>query len=208
MSVNTGRGLALFLIATLSFPLPGAPKKGQGSPSGPPLLWRDPVDISTRILIYGACGEKDQPHGPFEFVKEDLNGTQPKFVIKDAGGVKWKLKLGDEARPETTASRIVWAAGYFVDEDYFIPDLVVRNVPVNIHRGEKFIEPDGLTHNARLKRYLKGEEKFGHWKWKENPFSGTRELDGLRVVMALINNWDLKDIITAFMNMRGTRFMW
>src|SRR5438445_531699 len=28
--------------------------------------------------------------------------------------------------------------------------------------------------------------------WR-NPFSGTRELNGLRVIMALMNNWDLKD---------------
>lgn len=28
---------------------------------------------------------------------------------------------------------------------------------------------------------------------KENPFTGTREFNGLRVMMALMNNWDLKD---------------
>ena len=114
-------------------------------------------------------------------------------LSRDADGVKWKLKLGEEARPETAASRLVWAAGYFADEEYFLPDLVLKNMPANLHRGEKFVEPNGLAHNARLKRYIEGEEKFGNWKWKENPFTGTRELNGLRVMMALINNWDLKD---------------
>src|SRR5262249_41903244 len=33
----------------------------------------------------------------------------------------------------------------------------------------------------------------GPWEWKRNPFTGTRELNGLRVMMALLNNWDLKD---------------
>lgn len=159
-----------------------------------PILWRDPADIASRNLIYGPGGEKNQPNGPFVFVKEDLHGTNPKFVIKDASGVKWKLKLGIEARPETAASRLVWAAGYFADEDYFVPDLIIRNVPPNLHRGEQYVDPDGYTHNARLKRYVEGEDKAGTWKWKENPFTGTREFNGLRVMMALINNWDLKDV--------------
>jgi hypothetical protein len=33
--------------------------------------------------------------------------------------------------------------------------------------------------------------KVEHWDWFENPFVGTRELDGLRALMALIKNWDL-----------------
>ena len=36
------------------------------------------------------------------------------------------------------------------------------------------------------------EEKVGKWDWRHNPFSGTREFNGLRVMMALISNWDLK----------------
>jgi hypothetical protein len=55
------------------------------------------------------------------------------------------------------------------------------------------IAPDGSMHNVRLKRYVKGEKKIGDWQWRENAFSGTRELNGLRVMMALLNHWDLKD---------------
>src|SRR6185295_7995425 len=29
--------------------------------------------------------------------------------------------------------------------------------------------------------------------WSDNPFCGTRELDGLRVLMSLLNNYDMKD---------------
>ena len=47
-------------------------------------------------------------------------------------------------------------------------------------------------HNVRLKR-TEDEKKIGTWRWRNNPFAGTRELDGLRVMMAVINNWDLKD---------------
>jgi hypothetical protein len=65
------------------------------------------------------------------------------------------------------------------------------------------IEPDGLTHNARLKRYAKGQKDDGDWKWRQNPFIGTREFNGLRVVMALINNWDLKDVNNKILERDG-----
>jgi len=188
------RILTPLLLTALSIGLLAAPKKASKEGSGPAILWEDPVDISTRNMTYGPGGPDHQPKGPFKFDKEDLNGTNPKYVVTGADGVKWKLKLGEEAQPETAASRIVWAAGYFTDEEYFLPDVKLDNVPAVLKRGENKVEPDGLTHNARLKRYIKGEEKNGTWEWKDNPFSGTRELNGLRVMMALINNWDLKDV--------------
>ena len=36
-------------------------------------------------------------------------------------------------------------------------------------------------------------KRLEEWAWKSNPFSGKRELKGLIVLMALLNNWDLKD---------------
>ena len=36
-------------------------------------------------------------------------------------------------------------------------------------------------------------EKVGLWRWRSNPFVASREYSGLRVMMALINNWNLKD---------------
>ncbi len=80
-----------------------------------------------------------------------MNGTpSPKFVITDADGTKWKVKLGLETHPETAANRLVWAAGYYADEDYFLPDLQVEGIPSNLHRGDKFVEPNGIVHNARV----------------------------------------------------------
>jgi hypothetical protein len=156
-------------------------------------LWMDPADIQTRDLFYGPGGKKHQPGTTFSFVDEDMNGTNPKYNVKDPDGVKWKIKLGAEARPETAATRLVWAVGYFVNEDYFVPDLHVSGLPAHVHRGGKLIGPDGEMKNARLKRHLKGEEKVGDWAWRDDPFIRTREWNGLRVMMALINNWDLKD---------------
>ncbi|HVF22892.1 MAG TPA: hypothetical protein VM941_07460, partial [Pyrinomonadaceae bacterium] len=36
-------------------------------------------------------------------------------------------------------------------------------------------------------------DRVGEWKWKRNPFTSTPEYQGLKIMMALINNWDLKD---------------
>jgi hypothetical protein len=172
---------------------PESPGRGENTALGPAVLWRNPTDIASRDLFYGPGGEQHQPHGPFTFIKEDLDGTNPKFDVRDADGVKWKVKLGEEARPETVATRLVWAAGYFTDEDYFLPDIHVAAMPRRLHRGQKLVGPGGSMHNVRLKRHVKGEEKLGNWRWHMDPFTNTRELNGLRVTMALINNWDLKD---------------
>ncbi len=159
------------------------------------VLWRDPTDLENRDLLYGIGGKKDAPPpGPFEFVKEDLNGTNPKFTVADANGTKWKVKLGAEAKPETTATRFVWAAGYFTDEDYYLADATITKAPAETSKRLRgLIGPDGAIHDARFELENKGIKKEGTWSWKGGEFSGTREWNGLRVIMALINNWDVKD---------------
>jgi len=166
--------------------------KGEITEGSNAVLWREPIDIATRNLFYGPGGEEHEPRGAFTFVEEDLDGSNPKFVVRDADDVKWKVKMGAEARPETVASRLVWAVGYFTNEDYFVPDLQTAEMP-KLHRGQSQVDPGGTVHNVRLKRHIKGEGKAGEWQWANNAFSGTREFNGLRVMMALINNWDLKD---------------
>jgi hypothetical protein len=161
-------------------------------------LWQAQFDIASRDLFYGPGGKQEEPHGTFTFVKEDLNGTNPKIVVKDGQQVIWGVKMGDEARPETVAARILWAVGYFADKDYFASLIHVRGLPLRLHRGKQFVGPDGSLRNVRLKRYSQDDERLaGNWEWGKNPFTGTRELNGLRAMMALINNWDVTDENTA-----------
>lgn len=168
-------------------------EKAEITSPGPPVLWQDPVDIRSRNLFYGPGGKAHQPPTSFVFEKEDLDGSNPKFVVRDSSNVKWKIKLGQETKPETVASRLAWAVGYFTNEDYFLPSLRVEGLPRHLHRGANLVGRDGSMRDARLKRYLKGEKKVGSWQWRHDPFTGTREYNGLRVMMALMNNWDLKD---------------
>lgn len=120
-----------------------------------------------------------------------MEGTNPKFIVKDSNGSKWKVKLGSEARSETTATRLIWAVGYFADEDYFIPEISVRGMK-RLTRGQEFVSKDGTVQGARLERHDERREKVGNWNWRNNPFSNTKEFSGLVVMRSLINNWDLK----------------
>ena len=143
-------------------------------------------------LFYGAGGKAHAPdaRGRFTFVKEDMHATSPKFDVVDGHGVHWKVKLGEERSSETAATRFLWAAGYFVDEDYYLAKLKVRHMP-KLHRGQSFVSADGTVRRARLERTSKDVKKVGDWDWFKNPFLGQRELNGLRVMMSLVNNWDL-----------------
>lgn len=177
----------LFLAATASFAQQRAPEKGNA------VLWTDPGDIRSRNLYWGPGGEKHQPVQPVKFLAEDLHGTNPKFDVRDSDDKKWHLKMGVEARPEVAASRLLWAIGYSANENYFFQRIHVDGLPPHLKRGQGYIQSGGDVPNVRLQKTPKGEKKTGHWNWKHNPFAGTREFNGLRVMMALIRNWDLKD---------------
>jgi hypothetical protein len=172
-----------------------APREAEGSTSAA-VLWRDPGDIASRNLFFGSGGKAHEPHGVFVFKEEDRAGSQPKFDVVDEDGVRWRVKMGVEAKPETVASRLVWAVGYFANEDYFMPVLHVDKMQ-RLHRGQNLVSEGGNVYNVRLKRHSKDEKKVGSWSWAKNPFTNTREWYGLRVLMAVINNWDLKDINNA-----------
>jgi hypothetical protein len=166
-------------------------------PSRADVLWREPTNLAARDLFYGPGGRAHAPAGTtFRFLSEDLNGSNPKFEVVDDAGTKWKLKMGWEAQPETAASRVVWAVGYFADEDYYLPYLCVQGVPAHLHRGRHFVDAAGCINGGRLKRHNheKADAETDVWSWRQNPFTGTRALNGLRVLMAVINNWDVKDI--------------
>lgn len=180
--------------------------KAAAAASLPERIWQDPGDVASLDLLYGSGGKAHAPDpaGAFTFVKEDLEGTSPKFEVTDAQGVEWKVKLGPESQSETAATRFLWAAGYFVDDDYYMAELTVKGLPV-LRRGQKFVAPGGIVRGARLELKRTAVKKIGEWDWFENPFLGQRELNGLRVMMSLLNNWDLKPVNNSIYVVDGER---
>ena len=194
------RSFAAIVLAAAVWLSPAAwGQKFDGSPVATtmpkPVLWTDPGDIRSRDLFYGPGGKEHQPKLPLSFEKEDKHGASPKFDVRDADGKKWKAKVGPEARPETVATRLLWAVGYNTNENYVVPELKVDGLPKRLSRGEEYHLKNGALRDVRLQRHA--GDKLGDWSWRNNPFKGTREFNGLRVMMALIDNWDLKDANNA-----------
>ena len=188
------RFASFLLLFTLIFPVVASQKtKKKASGDGTPVIWQDPGDIASRDLFYGRGSADRIPKEPFTFIEEDMAGTNPKFDVTDANGTKWKVKLGSEAQPETTVSRLLWSVGYFTDEDYYVPEFRVEGLE-KLHRGRNLISKDGTIHGGRFKRSNKGEKNLNIWQWERNPFIGSKEFQGLKVMMMLFNNWDIKDI--------------
>ena len=160
MCVKKKPSLASFIVLLmLGLPVAGAPHKpktdrmkAEEISTGPAVMWNDPKDLKSRDLFYGPGGKEHAPKGTFTFVEEDREGGSPKFVVRDAEGGKWKAKLGLEARPETVCTRLLWAVGYYANEDYFVRDLKVVGMPPRLHRGQEFVDAGGFVHNVRLKR--------------------------------------------------------
>jgi hypothetical protein len=155
-----------------------------------PVLWMDPGDIARKNLFYGRGGQDGQPVPPFIFLDEDKHDSNPKFDGRDANGHKWRVKLGPEARPEIVASRLLWAVGYFTEDDYVLPEATVPGL--HLHRTAHSVQDGDQVIDARFARKPDGEKRIASWRWKDNPFYGTREFNGLRVMMAVLNSWGLK----------------
>ena len=194
-------------IITLLLVLPVFAHDGRNNANGA-LMWQERGDMSELNLLEGPGGKDHQPGKNFRFIKESTSGSAPKFQVEDENGVRWKVKLGPETKPETAAARLMWAVGYFVDEDYYRPEIRVQDMKP-LARGQNYVSASGVVTGVRLERQGRsdgrsdkgadrGEDNGSeHWSWYDNSLVGTREFNGLRVMMALINNWDLKPLNNA-----------
>ncbi len=193
--------LILALLTQQQFSHSQQSKERASVGSSPAVLWRQPQDIKTRNLFFGPGGTQHTPQAPLIFTAEDTHGTQPKFVVRDSKDVRWGVKLGPEARAETAATRILWAVGYFADEEYFVQEMPLAGVPD--YPLDPAVPKDGKVIAARMKRHIPHRYKIGYWRWDDNPFTGTRELNGLKVMMELMNNTDFKPVHLVIYDMGG-----
>ncbi|HEX2639707.1 MAG TPA: hypothetical protein VHL50_04000 [Pyrinomonadaceae bacterium] len=144
------------------------------------VLW-EPVNIAERDLYLGPGGEEMKPDlSKVVFVEEEKQGHNKKYRIKDAKGQVWVAKFGSEAQPETAAVRILYGIGYKTEINYLVPSLTIPG--------------KGTFDNVRLEARPENAKRLDEWKWKENPFVGTNELQGLKIMMVFFTNWDLLDL--------------
>jgi hypothetical protein len=167
------------------------PKKKKESFTGTPVLWQRPDNISSRDLFLGPGGEVMRPDlSRITFIKEEKGGYSKKYRVRDGSGREWVAKIGKEAQSETSAIRLLWGLGYFTEVNYLVPRVTIPG--------------KGTFTNVRFEARPAQWDRGDEWKWKSNPFSRTSELQGLKIMMALINNWDLKDSNNVIIKARGS----
>ena len=155
-----------------------------------PIIWQHPGNVSKRNLYFGPGSPEMAPVGPFSFVEEDKGGESPKFVVRDAHGHKWTIKLGPEAQAETVSTRLVWSVGYFAEEAYYFNEARINGLP-RLSRGQEYVSGDTVR-AARFEPKRPGMTRGSTWSWHDNPFENTREMSGLKVLMILLNNFDAR----------------
>ena len=159
-------------------------------------MWRDPGAISAEDLEAGPCRPKGAPAPPFHFLEEHDTGTQPCVSVRDAAGQEWRVKWGHEVHTEVFGTRLAWALGYFAEPTYFVRSGTIEGTG-DLRRAKACIDEQHRFTDARFELNEPGVERHfdAHgWAWHDNPFVGTRELNGLKILMMLVSNWDNKDV--------------
>jgi len=183
------------LVLTLALPFAAQDKdkkdkKNKKALTGTPVMWKDPADLESRNLLLGAGGEEMKPDiSQITFIEEKKGGYSKKYRVKDAKGNEWVAKIGKEAQTDTAANRLVWALGYESEIAYLIPHLK--------------IEGKGEFDNVRLEARPADVKRKGKWMWENNPFQGTPQFRGLKILMLMLNNWDMKDDNNEILVPRG-----
>src|SRR5215210_43516 len=165
-------------------------KKEKKELTGTPVLWRAPADMESRNLLLGAGGKEMKPDiSKLTFIEQKKGGYSTKYRVRDAKGNEWVAKIGKEAQTDTAANRLVWSLGYESEIAYLVPKAT--------------IEGKGEFENVRLEARPANVKRNGNWMWENNPFKDTPEFRGLKILMVLINNWDMKDDNNQILAVRG-----
>jgi hypothetical protein len=163
---------------------------------GAAVLWRDPGPIDQLDFADGPGGAQEKPRPPFQFVDEMLAGSTAKVRIDDSSGVRWIVKFGEEVRAQTFAARLAWSVGYFALPVHFVPSGTITGVTA-LKRAAKYVKPNGRFKDASFQIYVDSSVQWlgdtRSWSWNANPFLGTHQLNGLKVLLMLLSDWDNKD---------------
>jgi hypothetical protein len=160
--------------------LPGPPTAAQLAE-----LWTAPE--RGRDLFYGVGGKALVPDvsARYTVIEIKRSGFSRGYTLKDSDGHEWSAKFPPEAPTEVTASRLLWGAGYHQPPIYYLAEWNAAKAPSpNPQLPARFREkaPD-----------LRGLDAKDSWSYYHNPFVGTRQMNGLLVLQALLGNSDLKD---------------
>jgi len=189
------RDRATILLLILLFAICGnAQKKNKKKdaadyPKAQAVLW-EPVTVANQNLFTGPGGDAMRPDlSNITFIEQDKTGHNKKYRIKDGSGREWVAKLGSEAQPETAAVRLLYGLGYKTEINYLVPSLTIPG--------------KGTFNNVRLEARPDNVKRLDLWKWRQNPFVGTDQLQALKIMMVFMTNYDLLDMQNRVLHVKG-----
>lgn len=180
------RSFILSLVLLMSFSI-----SAQQKPNGKKIMWEQ-TNIRQKDLFYGPGGRSMLPVlKNITYLKEEKEGFNKKYRIKDGAGRTWVAKIGRESQSETAAVRLMWALGYKTEINYLVPTITIPG--------------KGTFKNVRLEARPDNIERLDEWKWKENPFIGTKEFQGLKIMQVFLSNWDIVDVQNKILEVKGQK---
>jgi hypothetical protein len=141
-------------------------------------------------VFHGPWGAENapDPNGVYTLIELKHTGVNLGMTVKDDKGREWSVKqpypggLDSEAPVEVALSRLLSAVGYHQPPIYYLPAFRLKDdFGTRVEVGGRF----------RLKDKAMKEE--GLWRWEDNPFVGTKEYQGLIVMLVMFNSTDLKN---------------
>jgi hypothetical protein len=148
-------------------------------------LWTEPTRGRDLLAGIGGPSLAPDPAGRYTVIEIKRTGFSRGYTVKDAHDREWSVKFPPEASTEVVASRLLWGVGYHQPPIYYLTSWT----------AEKATSPNPqLPARFREKKPdLHGLEPGRNWSYYENPFVGTREMNGLLTLQAMLGNSDLKD---------------
>ncbi len=191
-----GRGSSGFsrhvILAMATAGLVGACQPGvehpsaQDQPAAAPMaeLWIEPE--GTRDLFWGVGGKRlaPDPAARFTVIEVKRGGFSRGYTVTDSDAQEWSVKFPPEAGPEVAASRLLWGIGYHQPPVHYLAEW----------QADKATSPNPQL-PARFRQDkpdLHGLDAEGDWSYYDNPFAGTRQMNGLLVLQVMLGNSDLK----------------
>jgi hypothetical protein len=188
-------------------------------------------------LVRGPGSTEPPDFAGATITKVKLEGVTPGLRLKDKKGDSYLIKFDSKEYPElqsgaeAISTRILYAAGYNVPENYIaVIDPAKLDIDPDVKLGKEPFTRDALasmlknvpqsangTYRVLASKILKGVPKgpFPYVGLRSDdpndliPHEHRRELRGLRVIASWINHWDLKEMNTLdmYVNEGGQKFL-
>ena len=160
------------------------------------LLWRDPGDVASLDLVAGPGGAGGPPSPPFRFRRRaprrlaavPVGDRRTRPALARQVGERGQLR--NLRRPHRLGVRLL-------RRDHLLrPVRHHRRRQRALQRAGACIDDQCRFTSARFELDDPSATKLFEehsWAWNDNPFLGSRELHGLKILTMLLSNWDTKD---------------